>query len=123
MSVNSKTISPAAINALKDALANIYWTKDDLKRFIYNTISNKTIVAIIDWVTPKKYESVSNLIDRMCSRQDIYRQDLIALFEQVIGFNDYSHLKRWDDAELKIQRAKNSVETLRAQAKGYFDVV
>ena len=124
MSVNIKTISPAAINALKDALANIYWTKDDLKRFIYNTISiNKTIVATIDWITPKKYESVSNLIDRMCSRQDIYRQDLIALFEQVIGFNDYSHLKRWEDADLKIQRAKDAVEALRKQAKGYFDVV
>lgn len=123
MSVNSKTISPAAINALKDALTNIYWLKPDLKRFVYNTISNKAIVATIDWVTPKKYESVSEFIDRMCGRQDFFQKDLMALFEQVISFNDYSHLKRWDDANLKIQRAKDAVEALRKQAKVYFDVV
>ncbi|HTF18212.1 MAG TPA: hypothetical protein VK658_09085 [Chryseolinea sp.] len=51
------------------------------------------------------------------------KNDLIALFEQVINFNDFSHLKRWDDAELKIQRAKNAVEALRGQAQEYFELV
>ena len=123
MSFNTKKISPAAINALKDALTHIYWTKDDLKRFVYNTISNKAIVNTIDWPILKKYESASALIDRMCVRLDIYRDDLFALFEQTVNFNDFSHLKRWDDAELKIQRAKDAVEALRKQAKGYFDVI
>ncbi len=58
MNVSSKIISPAAINALKDALTHIYWTRPDLKRFVYNTISNKAIVATIDWSTQTKYESV-----------------------------------------------------------------
>ena len=123
MSFNTKKISPAAITALKDALTHIYWTKDDLKRFVYNTISNKAIVNTIDWPILKKYESASALIDRMCVRLDIYRDDLFALFEQTVNFNDFSHLKRWDDAELKIQRAKDAVEALRKQAKGYFDVI
>jgi len=123
MNISSKTISPAAINALKDALTHIYWTKDDLKRFVYNTITNKAIVNTIDWVAPKKYEIASTLIDRMCSRQDIYKNDLFALFEQALNFNDFSHLKRWEDSDLKIQRAKDAVEALRKQAKGYFDVV
>jgi len=123
MSSATKIISPAAINALKDALTHIYWTKPDLKRFVYNTISNKTIVSTIDWSTQTKYESASQLIDRMSARQDIYKDDLFALFEQTINFNDFSHLKRWEDPELKIQRAKDTVEALRKQAKGYFDVV
>jgi len=109
VNVTGKTISPAAINALKNALTHIYWTKDDLRRFVYNTITNKAMVSTIDWVTPKKYEIASTLIDRMCSRQDMFGSDLIAPFEQVINFNDFSHLKRWDDAELKIQRAKEAV--------------
>ena len=82
MNVSSKTISPAAINALKDALTHIYWTKDDLKRFVYNTITNKAIVNTIDWANLKKYESVSELIDRMCARKDYFQNDLIALFER-----------------------------------------
>src|SRR5690606_15877162 len=115
---------PAAINALKDALTHIYWTKGDLRRFIFNTLSSNTnsIVGTIDWANQTKYESASELIDRMCARQDLYRNDLLALFEQVINFNDFSHLKRWDDAEKKIQRAKDAVGALRKQAKGYFDV-
>jgi hypothetical protein len=40
-----------------------------------------------------------------------------------ICFTSFSHLKRWEDADLKIQRAKDAVEALRKQAKGYFDVV
>lgn len=122
MSTSSKTISPAAINALKNALTHIYWTKDDLKRFVYNTITNKEIVNTIDWPNLKKYESVSELIDRMCARRDFYQNDLVALVEQVINFNDFSHLKRWDDADLKIRRAKEAVEALRSQAKGYFEL-
>jgi len=123
MNVSNRAISPAAINALKDALTHIYWTKDDLKRFIYNTITNKAIVGTIDWLNLRKYESVSALIDRMCTRQDIYGSDLLALFGEVINFNDLSHLKRWDDSDLKIQRAKDAIDALRKQAKGYFDIV
>lgn len=123
MNLSNKAISPAAINALKDALTHIYWTKDDLKRFIYNTITNKTIVGTIDWPNLRKYESVSALIDRMCSRQDIYGNDLLALFGEVINFNDLSHLKRWEDPDLKIQRAKDAIDALRKQAMGYFDIV
>lgn len=48
---------------------------------------------------------------------------LFALFEQAVNFNDFSHLKRWDDPDVKIQRAKDAVEALRKQAKGYFEVV
>jgi hypothetical protein len=123
MNSSNKIISPAAINALKDALTHIYWTKDDLKRYVYNTITNKAIVDTIDWANLKKYESASVLIDRMCARQDFYREDLFALFEQTVNFNDLSHLKRWDDPDIKIQRAKDSIDALRKQAKGYFDVV
>ena len=35
-------------------------------------------------------------------------------------FNDFTHLKQWDDPELKIQKAKDSVEALRKHAAGYF---
>lgn len=124
MNASSKIISPAAINVLKDALTHIYWTKGDLRRFVFNTLSSNTnsIVGTIDWANQTKYESASELIDRMCARQDLYRNDLLVLFEQVINFNDFSHLKRWDDADKKIQRAKDAVGALRKQAKGYFDV-
>jgi len=37
-------------------------------------------------------------------------------------FIDFSHLGRWEDSELKIKKAKNSVSALRKQASGYFQL-
>lgn len=72
MQINNKIISPAALNALKEALANIYWTRRDLRRFVYHCIDNKNFVPTIDWEQNSKLESCSQLIDRMSKRQDIY---------------------------------------------------
>ena len=115
-----KKYSPSAIQALKEALTNIYWTKKDLRGFIYHSIEQNAIISTIDWTNNQKRESVYQLIDRMTDRLDIYNDDLLKLFYSVMRFNDFSHLKQWDDHETKIKKAKESVEALRTHAAGYF---
>lgn len=117
-----KAFSSAAIIALKEALIHIYWKRQDLRDFVYHTIQNKAIVSTIDWGNNAKAESAHQLIDRMLAREDIYKEDLLRLFDAVIHFNDYSHLEYWDDADSKINRAKKSVEALRTHAHGYFSL-
>jgi hypothetical protein len=117
-----KTFSPDAIIALKEALTNIYWKKQDLRSFVYHTIENKLLISTIDWDNNKKAESVGILIDRMVARSDLYQNDLLRLFDVVMHFNDFTHLRQWDDADIKIQRAKDSVEALRRHASGYFQL-
>ena len=112
----------SAIQALKEALTHIYWRKKDLRSFIYHSIENKPIVATIDWENNMKHESVSILIDRMMQRSDLYQDDLLRLFDQVMHFNNFSHLERWDEPEKKITRAKNAVKALRQNASGYFSI-
>lgn len=121
--VYNKTISARVIIALKEALAAIYWRKQDCRQFIELTIENKLIVSTIDWQSNVKYESVSQLIDRMVSRKDIYLDDLLRLIQETQNFNDFSHLKKWDDSEIKIKKAKEAVAKLRKQTKGYFDLI
>ena len=115
-----KKYSPSAIQALKEALTNIYWTKKDLRGFIYHAIEQNAIISTIDWTNNQKRESVYQLIDRMTDRLDIYNDDLLKLFYSVMRFNDFSHLKQWDDHETKIKKAKESVEALRTHAADYF---
>jgi len=121
MSSSSTIISPAAINALKEALTHIYWTKKDLRSFVYNTLPDKAIVGTIDWQSNLKYESCNELIDRL-SAKPMFRENLLALFKEVINFNDFSHLKKWEDPEQKIQKAKDAVNALRGHSKGYFEL-
>ncbi len=118
-----KKISAQAILALKDALVAIYWRKKDLRQFIELTIENPMIVSTIDWNENTKFESVSQLIDRMSKRQDIYQTDLLKLVQEVGNMNDFSHLKYWDDSKVKIKKAEESVQKLRKQAKGYFETI
>lgn len=119
----TKQISARAILALKDALVNIYWRKKDLRQFIELTVENSLIVSTIDWTENTKYESVSELIDRMVKRQDVYQNDLLKLIQEAGNINDFSHLEYWDDSETKIKKAKESVEKLRNEAQGYFDTL
>jgi hypothetical protein len=116
-------ISTQALIALKDALANVYWRKKELRQFIELTMENPYIVSTIDWQENPKYESVSQLIDRMAARQDMYLNDLLKLLQETSNINDFSHLKYWDDKGDLTKRAKGAVEKLRAQTKGYFDTM
>jgi len=45
MENSKKIIAPAAINALIDALTNIYWYKSELRSFIMHTISDPSILS------------------------------------------------------------------------------
>ncbi len=117
-----KTVSTQAILALKDALANLYWRKDDLKRFLDLTLENNTITSTLDWTNPK-FEICSSLIDRMALKPTLFENDLIKLIKEVSSFDDFSHLQYWDKdrgGELT-RKAKKGVEMLRNLSSGYFD--
>jgi len=123
MSINKK-ISANSILALKDALVAIYYRKKDLRQFIELTIENTAIISTIDWVDNLKYESVSQLIDRMVKRQDLYQTDLLKLVQEVGNMNDFSHLEYWEkDNKGLIKKAKIAVDKLRQQAKWHFDTI
>lgn len=123
MSYTEKKISIQTLLALKDALTNVFWTKKDLRQFIELTLENSLLVATIDWNENTKLESVSQIIDRMSKRQDVYQTDLFKLIQETSNFNDFSHLKIWENADDKIRKAKVAVEKLRNQTKGYFDTI
>ncbi|MCW3106377.1 MAG: Restriction endonuclease [Segetibacter sp.] len=122
--MKAQRISTQALMALKDALSNLYWKKEDLKKFVELTIQNSAIVATIDW-TVAKFESVSLLIDRMAANQNLYQNDLLLLLREVGNFEDFSHLAYWDKDKggQLTERAKEAVSKLRIQTKGYFDAI
>jgi hypothetical protein len=123
MGIN-KTMSANSILALKDALVAIYFRKKDLRQFIELTIENSAIVSTIDWTDNVKYESVSQLIDRMIKRQDFYQTDLLKLVQEVGNMNDFSHLEYWEkENKGLIKKAEIAVNKLRQQAKGHFEII
>jgi hypothetical protein len=118
-----KKVGPAALIALKEALTAVYWYKNDLRSFITYTIKNNTIMSTIDWQDNVKYQSVSELVDRMAARPDLYHDDLLSLFREVANFTNFSHLKRCEDPDQKICTAQEKVQALQAHVKGHLDLL
>lgn len=120
--VTAKRIAPAAINALKEALTNIYWYKSDLRSFIMNTISDTNLLAKLDWNDYKR-NIVTLLVNYLARNQDTHQNDLLRLMSEVIKIEDFSYLSRLEDGAEKVKKAKESVNALRTLAEDHFDLV
>ena len=116
-----KKISPQAIISLKEALAVIFWKKEDLLDFLKLSITNNAILSTVTWSGTKR-EGIKELIERMTSRPDLYKDDLMSLFINVTDFEDFSNLKYWDEDGLKTKKAKEAVTKLRTHTKGYIQI-
>src|SRR5437899_1167494 len=102
----AKAISSAAINALEEALINIYWYKNDLERFLRVTLNNPQILQRLDFNNYSKRDVISYLLDLMAAHQSLYQDDLICLMSEVVKMNDFSHLERLEDGQNKEKRTK-----------------
>lgn len=122
MESKKKVVAPAAINALTEALTNIYWYKSELRSFIMNTISDPSILAKLNWEEYKR-NIVSSLINFLARHQETYQNDLLKLMSEVCKMNDFSHLERIEDGKEKAKLARKSVEALRLQIKGHQDLI
>lgn len=101
----TKRLSPKAIQALKEAVASIYWTKRDFRGFLTHSITDTHILAHIDWTQTKK-DIAATVVDQLAARPD--QRDLHSLVDEVSMMTDFSHLD--DDGAA---RARKAVQALR----------
>lgn len=118
MSSNTKKIAPAAVVALKDALTNLYWYKNDLRGFLASAISNPVILARLDWSDFKR-NIVGRLVEFLERNQSQYQADLLRLMVEVAKADDFSHLERLDGGKEKAAAARSSVQALRSLVRAH----
>lgn len=116
-----KTIAPAAIQSLKEALTLVYWYKSELRSFLSQCISDPGVLSRLNW-TEYKRNIVATIVDHLAMNEEVYQRDLIRLMSEVSNVTDFSHLSKLDDGKKKATEAKVAVEALRAQLKGYQDI-
>ena len=74
-------VAPAAIHALKEALAAIYWFKRDLRAFLATALDDPGLLAQLNW-DDYKYNVVGDLVDRMVG-QPRHQEELLTLMVEV----------------------------------------
>ncbi len=107
----TKRISAVALQALKEALCNIYWYKSDLRSFLGNCISDSTVMSSTNWENYKR-QIVSDIIDYLANDQDRYIGDLRRLFHEASQMKSFRHLEYLEDGQQKVARAKKAVAEL-----------
>lgn len=117
----TKTISGAAIQALKEALAKVYWYKSDLRSFLTHCLSDPALLSRINWNEYKR-NIVATLIDHLAKNEEIYQKDLLRLMTETCEVTDFSHLSKLEDGKRKAAEAEQAVEALREHVKGYRDL-
>ncbi len=120
--MKKQQLSPAIINSLKEALAQIYWYKAGLKSFLINSLRDSSIVLKLDWSQPKRV-SVNVLIEFLISDEDKYQTHILQLIIDVLEITDYSHLEKLEDGQLKSGNAKKSVLALKKLFKPFQNLV
>ena len=117
----SKAVSSVAINALIEALTNIYWYKGELRSFIMNTINDPTILSKLNWSDYKR-NIATQLVNFLVRNQSIYQNDLLSLMNEISRMEDFSHLERLDDGKQKVINAQKSVAALKKIMQPHLDI-
>lgn len=118
----TKIVSATAIHSLKEALCNIYWYKSDLRSFLQNCLSSKSVLNNTNWQGYKR-QIVSDVVDYLCADQDKYIGDIQRLLHEVSKMDNFRHLENVEDGQKKIKKAKDAVADLRRIVNTHDDVV
>jgi len=107
----AKVLSQAAIFALQDSLASIFWYKRDLRGFLHRIIKDGAILGGINWDDHKRI-IVRGIIDALHCDPIKGSEILTQLCYEVTSFKDFHHLEILEDGAIKAKKAKDSVEKL-----------
>lgn len=118
----NKRLSPIAIQALQEALVQVYWYKQDLKRFLVAGLGGTALVNRVNWDNPKR-QIVTDLMEILCSDQEKYLGELRFLMKEVSEFRDFSHLERLEDGKPKAAEARQAVRKLNELVQAHDKVV
>jgi hypothetical protein len=105
------------VEALKDAIVKIFWTRQDLRALLRRAIVSETLVSAQDW-TAYKYHIASPIIDSLNSTHDGLGP-LRRLLQETLEYKDGSHLLRFQDGEKRRKDAERALDYLRILVKDH----
>ena len=117
-----KRVNHAALWALTEALASIYWYKEDFERFVRSCVQRPEIVSRLTFADSKRIVA-TELVDLLAADQDRYLPTLLELMAEVSSFDDFSHLARLEDGKAKVEHAKQAVAALKKQYEAHAGLV
>jgi Restriction endonuclease len=114
----AQRISANALAALTEALATMFWYKNDLRTYMVAATGDTALVASLDWDGYKR-RVADEFVQRLVGDQDRHRDLLLRLMVDVAAVNEFPKLLNAEDSEIKTAEAERAVSTLRGFIKPY----
>ena len=114
MAFSDKRVSFAALEALREALACVWWYRGDLGRFTeLRAASSRSSRDSIS--TGYKRDVAGQLTDALAADSQ-YTPALLDLMSELSSLDDsFPHLERLDDGKAKVDAARAAIRALRKQ--------
>ena len=106
---------PEVIQALKEALRNIYWYKDDLRLFFLLCEVPNNIIMKQGWHDPQEYKVriVGNILDDLISMGEAGLGYIRRITQTILDIQNFDYLRDLEDGAAKVSAARKGVEILR----------
>lgn len=112
--MRAQRIHPAEYGALTEALATIYWYKQDLAQLIRRrSTGHPELIAGLDFDAYKRVFA-DEFVDRLMEHEDRYRDVTLALMLEIAQMTSFPSLKRQPDGEKLLAQATEAVADLKA---------
>lgn len=122
MAFSDKRVSFAALEALREALACVWWYRGDLERFIRAYVPHPEVISRLDFHGTKR-DVARQLTDALAADSQ-YTPALLDLMSELSSLDDsFPHLERLDDGKAKVDAARAAIRALRKQYGDHAELV
>lgn len=106
---------PEVINALKQALAHVYWYKDDLRLFMKACDIPPELIAWQGWHDQQEYmiHIAGTVLSELVAMGPDGLGPIRRMTKALLDMGSLDHLRMLEDADARISRARTSIERLR----------
>jgi hypothetical protein len=119
MSQGSKQFSAAFLDTLKDALAEFFWFKDELRRFLTASLADAEVLGGLNWSGSSKRVIARGLVDRLAHDQKRHFNDIRLLTRGLLEVSRFPGLQSTENAVERIARAKSLQSELRRLVRAH----
>ena len=112
------SLSPLAVDALKEALSLIYWYKADLRSFLTTALTGEPVLARVDWNESKRV-IVRGIVDDLLRDPARHLDRLTFLLRETARFESFDKLEQVEGGREKAQAARDAVGVLRRMMQSH----
>ncbi|MFI7306984.1 restriction endonuclease [Micromonospora aurantiaca] len=119
----AKRISGAAYNALRAALAGVFWYRPTLEKFLRAALrEHPELLAGVNFGVSKR-EIADEVVDRLIEGEHVYQHASVQLMIELANMQRFPELERHENADKWLPRAQAAVADLKTYTALYEGII